>query len=93
MTTKVTGSLVLSQDHSDSECSVLTHFSISLARKYVNLKELYKKDIKYYVTTIIKKKKEDRIYMKSPYPEAKCAKDLFKFNPLFVMLTFQIIYQ
>ena len=36
---KVTGNLSLSQDSSDCECSVLTHFSMSLARGYVNLKE------------------------------------------------------
>ena len=34
---KVTRSLGLSQDPSDSECSDLTHFSMSLAHKYVNL--------------------------------------------------------
>ena len=31
---------------SDSECSALTRFSMSLARKYVYLKELYNQDIK-----------------------------------------------
>ena len=36
---KVTGNLSLSQGSSDSECSALTHFSMSLARGYVNLKE------------------------------------------------------
>ena len=36
---KVTGNLSLSQDSSDSECSALTHFSMSLAHGCVNLKE------------------------------------------------------
>ena len=35
----VTGSPGLRQDPSDSECSTLTHFSMCLAHKYVNLKE------------------------------------------------------
>ena len=43
---KVTGALGLSQDPSHSEFSVLTHFSMSLVRKYVNLKETYNQDIK-----------------------------------------------
>ena len=53
---KVTGSLGLSQDPSDSECSTLTHFSMSLAHKYVNLRE--PQDIKEQVTTkkVLKKK-------------------------------------
>ena len=53
---KVTGSLGLSQDPSDSECSTLTHFSMSLAHKYVNLRE--PQDIKEQATTkkVLKKK-------------------------------------
>ena len=42
----VTGTLELSQDPSNSECSALTHFSKSLARKYINLREPYNQDIK-----------------------------------------------
>ena len=51
-------------DSSDSECSALTHFSMSLARIYVNLKE--PQDIKEQVTSNFFLKKEDRLYMKSP---------------------------
>ena len=43
---KVTGNLRLSQDPFNSECSALTHFSMSLARIYVSLKEPYNQDIK-----------------------------------------------
>ena len=43
---KVTRSLGLSQEPSNSEYSTLTHFYMSLARKYVNLKEPYNQDIK-----------------------------------------------
>ena len=39
------GNLGLYQDSSDSECSAITHFSMSLAHKYVNLKEAYNLDI------------------------------------------------
>ena len=45
-------SLGLSQDPSDSECSALTHFSMNLARKYVNLKRPYNQDIAEQATTI-----------------------------------------
>ena len=44
-------SLGLSQDPSSSECSTLTHFSMILALKYVNLEEPYNEDIKEQVTT------------------------------------------
>ena len=47
---KVTGSLGLSQYPSSSECSALTHFSISLVHKYINLKEPYNQGIKEQVT-------------------------------------------
>ena len=50
-------SLGLSQDPSDSECSALTHFSMNMARKSVNLKEPCNQDIKELVTTIIFLKK------------------------------------
>ena len=36
----------MSQDPSDSECNALNHFSMSLAHKYVNIKEPYNQDIK-----------------------------------------------
>ena len=51
--TKVTRSLGLSQDYSNSECSAITYFSMSLAHKYVNLREPYNQDIKEQVTTKI----------------------------------------
>ena len=68
------------QDPSDSECSALTHFYMSLTFNYVNLKEPYNQDIKEYVTTIHYNflKKEDRLYLKSPTREAKFAKDIFQ---------------
>ena len=55
---KVTGSLGLSQDTSDSEYSTLAHFPMSLIHKHVNLKEPYNQDVKEQVTTkeILKKK-------------------------------------
>ena len=43
---KVTESLGLSQDPSHSKCSALSHFSMSLVRKYVNLKKPYNEDVK-----------------------------------------------
>ena len=59
----------LSQDSSNSECTVLIHFSMSLTHKYANLKEPYNQDIKEHVATK-NSKKEDRLYMKSSSPEA-----------------------
>ena len=47
---------------------------MNLAHKYVNLKESYNQDMKEQVTT----KKEDRLYMKSPTPEAYYAEDVFQ---------------
>ena len=44
-------SLGLSQDLSHSECSALTYFSMSLAHKYLNLKQPFNEDIKEQVTT------------------------------------------
>ena len=67
----------MSQDPLNSECSTLTHFSMSLARKYVHLKEPYNQDIKEQVTTIIFLK-NDRLYMKSPTLETKCAVEVFQ---------------
>ena len=67
----------MSQDPPDSECSALTHLSMSLAHKHVNLKEPYNPDNKEQVTTVIKKKK-DRLYMKCPTSEAKCPEGVFE---------------
>ena len=41
----------LIEDPSYSECSTLPQFSMSLAHKYVNLKEPYNQDIKEQATT------------------------------------------
>ena len=51
LTPKVTRSLGLRQDVSDSECSALTYFFMSLAHKNVGPKESYNQDIKEQVTT------------------------------------------
>ena len=51
---------------------------MSLAHKYVNLKKPYNQDIKEWVTAIIFLIKEDRLYIKSPTPETKCAKCVFQ---------------
>ena len=76
LTPKVTRSLGLRQDASDSECSALTYFSMSLAHKNVSPKEPYNQDIKEQVIT----KKPQRHSLQNL---------LFKFNPLFVVLTFK----
>ena len=55
---EVTGSLGLSQHPPNSECSALTHFSLNLVHKYVNLKEPYNQDIKKQITTKIFFKKK-----------------------------------
>ena len=51
---------------------------MSLAHKYVNLKESYNQDMKEQVATKNVFKKEGRFYMKSPTPEAYCAEDVFQ---------------
>ena len=43
----------MNQDPSNSECSTLTHLSMTLTHKYVNLEEPYNEDIKELVTTNI----------------------------------------
>ena len=43
--------------------------------------------------TIKNIKKEDRLCMKPPTPKALFAKGVFQINPLFLVLTFQIIHQ
>ena len=48
----------LNQDSSNSECSALTHFSMSLTYKNVNPKEFYNQDIKELATNKILLKKE-----------------------------------
>ena len=76
---------------SDSEYSTLTHFSMSLVLKYANLKE--PQDIKQQFTTKRVSKKNTG-FTWNPQPQRHSVqKVFFKFNPLFVVLTFQIIYQ
>ena len=71
----------MSQDPSDSKYITLTHFSISLAQKYVNLKEPYNQDIKESVTTIIfLKKNTDFTWNLQPHKQSM-QKVLFKLNP------------
>ena len=72
----------MSQVPADSECTALTHLSMCLARKYVNLnikeQSRHQRIGHHY---IFLKKKEDRLYMKSPTLEAKCAKGVFQTQP------------
>ena len=83
----------MSQDPLNSECSALIHFSMSLARKYVHLKEPYNQDIKEQVAAIIFFKK-DRFYMKSPTPETKCAEGVFQIqSPIWGINLFVFFYQ
>ena len=90
---KVTGSLGLSQDPSNSACSALTHFYFSLAHENVNPKEPYNQNIKEMVTAKAFLKKKTSC-TGNPHPHRySVQKVFFKLYPLFVMLTFQIIYQ
>ena len=66
---------------------------MSLAHKYVN-QEPYNQDIKEQVTTKTFLKRRQALDMKSQPQKHNLQKVVFfKFNPLFVVLTFQIIYQ
>ena len=38
-------------------------------------------------------KKEEALCMKFPVPDALCAKGIFQIEPLFMVLTFQKLYQ
>ena len=71
------GSLGLSQDLSDSEYSAVTHFSMSLAYKYVNLKEPYNQDIKGHVTIKIFLKKKTG-FTWNPQPKRHSIQDVFQ---------------
>ena len=66
--------------------------AVSLVHKYVNLKEPYNKNIKEKVT--IKKflKKKAGFTWNPQLQRHSVQKVFFKFNSLFVVLTFQIIY-
>ena len=70
----------MSQDPSDFEFTILTHFSMSLRHKYVNLKEPYNQEIKEKVTTIIfLKKKIDFTW--NPQSQKQSVQKMFiKFN-------------
>ena len=83
---KVTGSLGLRQDTSDSECSALSYFSLSLAHKYLRLKE--PQDIKEQVTTKTFLKKKAGFTWNFQSQRNNVLRVLFTFNPLFVVLTF-----
>ena len=78
-------SLGLSQDPSDSECSALTHFSMNLARKYVNLKRPYNQDIAEQVTTINFLKNKTDFTWNPQLQRQSMQKVFFKLNPLFVV--------
>ena len=90
---KVSRSVGLSQDPSDSEFGTLTHFFMSLAGKYVNLKVPYNEGIRELVTTKLFLKKKADFTWNPQLLSQSVQKVFFKFNPLFVILTFQIIYQ
>ena len=66
---------------------------MSLAHKYVNLKEPYNQDIKEQVFTTIFLKKKTEFTWNPQLQRQSVQKVFFKFNCLFVVLTFQIIYQ
>ena len=66
---------------------------MSLAHKYVKLKEAYNQDIKEQVTTKIFLKKKTGFKWNLQPQRNSVQKVFFKFNPLFVVLIFQIIYQ
>ena len=72
----------------------LLNFTVSksLTDTLGNLKELYNLDIKLQVTTK-NVKKEDRLCIKFSAHEALFARRTFKIRSLFLVLTFQIIYQ
>ena len=71
----------------------VAHFSMSLFHKYINLKEPHNQDIKEQFT--IKKfwKKKTGFKWNSQPQSHSVQKVFFIFNPLLVVLTFQIIYQ
>ena len=64
---------------------------MSLAYKYINLIEL--QEIKEQVTTKFFLKEKTGFTPNSQPQRHSVQKVFFKFNPLFVVLTFQIIYQ
>ena len=67
-------------------------FSKGLNHNFANLKEPYNQVINVQVTTR-NIKTEDGLFMKSSTPEISVRKVFFRFNPLFVLLVSQIIYE
>ena len=67
--------------------------AMSLVHKYINLKKPYNQDIKEKVTT--KKFLEKKAgFTWNPQPQRHSVQKVFlNFNPLFVVLTFKIIYK
>ena len=63
---------------------------MGLFHKYVNLKQPYNLDIKEKVTAKFSQEKENRLYMKSPTPEALCEEVVLQTNVCGAF--FQIIY-
>ena len=66
---------------------------MNIAREYVNLKEPYNQDIKELATTIIFLKKKPDFTWNPQTQRQIVLKVFFKFNLLFVVLPFQILYQ
>ena len=64
---------------------------MSLAHKYIDLKESYNQDIKEQVTTknCLKKKTD---FTWNPQSQRHSVQVFFKFNPLFVVLIFHSIF-
>ena len=74
----------LNQDPSDSECSALTLFSMTLTHTHVNLKEPYNQDNKELVTNkYFSKNKAGFTWISRPQRHS-VQKAFFKFNLLFV---------
>ena len=68
---------------------------MSLAHKYVNLKDPYNQDINEQITTNFFLKRKQAFQFEIPTPETQCVEGVFQIQspPLFVVLTFQTIYQ
>ena len=66
---------------------------MSLAGKYVNLKEPYNQDIKEHVINKSFLKKKTYFTWNAQPQRHSAQKALFMLNPLVVVLIFQVIYQ
>ena len=67
--------------------------AVSLVHKHINLKEPYNQDIKEKVTTKKSLEKKAGFTWNLQPQRHSVQKVFFKFNPLFVVLTFKIIYK